>query len=368
MRASQYIFKLNNYCNLDCLYCYQSYSNYKRQHLTRKTFDLEKHVACGRAAMEHILEGNGAAWPRLSFVLQGGEPLLCPKEQIDALMGEFRDLARIYDVELNLNVHSNGTRLDAEWCDILLRHDCSLTVSLDGPSDIHDSERGDHMGRPTHSKVVAGLRIALEQGVDSGCMCVISPKADGEATQAFFEALGVKRIGYLLPTVEAGRPDGSGGYGRFLKGAFDAWLDSPREGVRVQFFEATLRALAGKPSGLAGIGGYRAAWISFTSQGAIESGDPFGLCSFGHVDGEPRSAIMQAHANPFFRLQAQGGFVPASCAGCPVRDVCQGGFLAHRHDGAGGFDQPTYYCQDLLDFFTHVKSVIGSVHNENTAH
>jgi uncharacterized protein len=371
MNALQYIFKINNFCNLDCLYCYQSYSNYRSLNLTPKEFDHATMMSCARAAVLSGINGwHGPGAARLSFVLQGGEPLLCGKQQVDRLLSALRVLEDELGVELLLNIHSNGARIDLEWCEILLRNACSLTVSLDGPAEVHDRARYDHMGRPTHQKVVAGVRTALTQGVDTGCMCVVSPEACGHTTQRFFEDLGIRRIGYLLPTMQSGRPQGTGGYGRFLKGAFDAWLDSPYQGVRVQLFEAALRAHAGKPSGLAGVGGYRAAWISFTTDGAVEAGDPFGLCEFGRIEGPPDVAIRAAQSNPFYRLQAQGGFIPRAgpCRDCAVRDICQGGFLAHRHDGHGGFDQPSYYCPDLYDFYSHIRGVMSELADADPAH
>lgn len=372
MAALQYIFKINNYCNLDCSYCYQSYSSYKALNLKAKNFEHETIVACARAAVENAI----ATWraesspPQLLFVIQGGEPLLSGKASVDRLLATLRRMQSDYDLDIRLNTHSNGSQIDQEWCGIFLRNNCSLTVSLDGPAEFHDRTRRDRRGRPTHAKAVNGIQIALQQGVDTGCMCVVSPDAGGAETQRFFEELGITRIGYLLPTVESGTPPGKGGYGRFLKDAFDAWINSPQDNVRVQIFDAALRACAGKPSGLAGVGGYHAEWISFTSEGGVEAGDPFGLCNFGHNDGPPHKAIAEIQKNPFYRLQAQGGFVPsgAPCSDCDVRDICQGGFLVHRHDGKGGFDQPSYYCSDLLDFYTHVKATVREVANEYPAH
>jgi uncharacterized protein len=193
-------------------------------------------------------------------------------------------------------------------------------------------------------------------------MCVVSPEASGRSVHAYFEGLGVKSIGYLLPSLEeiasseVGRPEPTG-VGDFLVGAFDAWLDSARTGVRVQIFEAALRAFEGQPSGLAGVGGYKAEWITFASDGSVECGDPFGVCTYEKIKApDPRVAMDLAEQNEFYRLQAKGGFLPTrgGCRGCDVASVCQGGFLVHRHDRAGGFDNPSRYCADLLQFYTHV--------------
>lgn len=364
MPALQCIFKLNNFCNLDCSYCYQSYSNYKALNLKRRTFEQGPLVACARAAIEIALSEEGRQRvPHFSFVLQGGEPLLVGKRRMEQFLAALRRLESEYDVPILLTVHSNGVGLDHDWCEILLRFSSSLTVSLDGPAEFHDRTRYDRRGRPTHTKVLAGVHTAINAGVDTGCMCVVSPFADGTATQIFFGNLGITRLGYLLPTAQSRPIVGTGGYGRFLKDAFDVWLDSKIDGVRVQFFEAAFRALAGKPSGLAGVGGYPAEWLSFTADGAVEAGDPFGLIYFSKIEGLPTEAIRKAQDNPFYRLQATGGFVPNTgpCGECRVRSMCQGGFLAHRYDGAQGFDQPSYYCADLLEFYTHVQLTVAAL-------
>ncbi|MCP4183700.1 MAG: radical SAM protein [Hyphomicrobiales bacterium] len=371
MTALQYIFKLNNYCNLNCSYCYQSFSAYKSFNTKPVHFDSSRMLSCAEAAFKNVSEHWGHGFlPHMSFVLQGGEPLLIGKEGMNSFLKGLRHLEDKYAVQALLNIHCNGTRIDPEYCEIFIQHDCSVTVSLDGPAEFHDEERVDHLGMPTHEQVVKGLKTSLEAGVDTGCMCVVSPDADGATTQRFFEYLGIKRIGYILPTFEQGENLNSGKYGRFLKDAFDAWLESENDNVRVQFFDATLRAIAGKASGLAGIGGYKSEWITVAADGKIETGDPFGLCEFEKLGTSPNDGIIKAQQNPFYRLQAEGGFIPTKgpCESCDVRDICQGGFLAHRHSDGGNFNKPSYYCDDLHLFFSHVKSVSTGLVSEHRTH
>jgi len=371
MGSLQFIMKVNNYCNLNCSYCYQSYDAYKAKKGRGKVFDIELFNECVEAAFQNTSENFGESLfqPRLNFVIQGGEPLLAGKSRMDTYLEIITNLSLKYGFPTHKNVHTNGVLLDKEWCSIFKKWDCSVTVSVDGMAETHDAQRVDHMHRPTHSKVMSGIRLAQKEGIDVSAMCVIPSKSCGGEVQRFFENAGIKNIGYLLPAYERTSSylpsrEESSSYGEFLISAFDEWLDSPRDDVRVQFFDAAIRAIAGKPSGLAGVGGFPARWTVFRPDGSVEAGDPYGLYSYGCVKGKnPLDSIREAEENEFYRLQASGGFLPTKgdCNRCDLAHICQGGFLVHRFDKVHGFDSPSSYCGDLYRFYHHVLNRLRQI-------
>ncbi len=139
-------------CNLRCDHCFVGWSR-------DWTSDLPEDVA--RAVID---EGAGL-FPTLHFT--GGEPFAyrALPELIE------RGLAAGYEHVL---VNTNGTFLSPGSVRDLATFGerFSLTVSLDGPSDLHDRVRGAGRFREADE----GLRRALEAGVRASVMVVVTPE------------------------------------------------------------------------------------------------------------------------------------------------------------------------------------------------
>lgn len=139
-------------CNLRCDHCFVGWSR-------DWTTDLPEDVA--RAVID---EGAGI-FPMLHFT--GGEPFAyrALPELIE------RGLAAGYEQVL---VNTNGTLLSPGSVRDLASFGerFSLTVSLDGPEDLHDRVRGAGRFREADE----GLRRALEAGVRASVMVVVTPE------------------------------------------------------------------------------------------------------------------------------------------------------------------------------------------------
>jgi uncharacterized protein len=47
------------------------------------------------------------------------------------------------------------------------------------------------------------------------------------------------------------------------------------------------------------------------------------------------------------------------CRHCQFVEPCGGGYLPHRFSKRNGFDNPSVYCDDLYEIFSHMQSVLG---------
>lgn len=175
---------LNHRCNLRCTYCYGG----------RK--------ADRPMPLDVALRGLGLAFARptpITYVLFfGGEPLLEP-ERIDAIATEARRRADAAGVTVRFGLTTNGTLLTDERLSLLERHGVRVTVSLDGDAEAHAARVGPGR-RPTHAKVVAGLRRASER---LGSVRTISVVHPGNVTRLpesfdFIRDLGVRQLAFNL--------------------------------------------------------------------------------------------------------------------------------------------------------------------------
>jgi radical SAM protein with 4Fe4S-binding SPASM domain len=139
-------------CNLRCDYCFVGWSR-------DWTTDLPEEVA--RA----VIDEGADLFPMLHFT--GGEPFAyrALPELIE------RGLAAGYESVL---VNTNGTFLSEKTVRTLASFGerFALTVSLDGPQEIHDRARGAGRFREADE----GLRRALEAGVRASVMVVVTPE------------------------------------------------------------------------------------------------------------------------------------------------------------------------------------------------
>lgn len=136
-------------CNLRCRYCAYSGHYYQRRvHAPRfMSFDV------ARKAIDFLLS-NSALRDKIGLSFYGGEPLLNKSLIIDCVKYmEFAGGPRNVDFQIT----TNGTLMDDEVIKLFIDHDFLVTVSLDGPKEIHDRNRVFRNGHGTYDSIVNNL-------------------------------------------------------------------------------------------------------------------------------------------------------------------------------------------------------------------
>ena len=169
---------LTHDCNLRCRYCYSG---------TKSPRHME--LAIGKLAIERaILSARG----RLHLIFFGGEPLL-RWEALVELTEHARGRAGSAGLVLRPTVTSNGTLLSQERAQWLRQQGFTVAISCDGCQAAHDASRCDAAGRGSHAATVAGIRTALEAGLELRVVLVIDPSNVVLLSEsvAFLASLGV---------------------------------------------------------------------------------------------------------------------------------------------------------------------------------
>lgn len=152
----QLVLNVTEGCNLKCKYCVyfsEAYLHYQRQYQDKMDFSIAK------KAIDYYIEGykkvkKGSPYKRGAITFYGGEPLLnfkLIKEIINYLKSIGEDNSFIYSIT------TNGTLLTNEIIDFLVTNDFVISVSLDGPEEIHDNNRKYIDGRGSFSTVIKNI-------------------------------------------------------------------------------------------------------------------------------------------------------------------------------------------------------------------
>ena len=142
------------FCNLNCSYCDLSIASRKR----RKVMPLSTVEATFRSVFS-----QGLFAQKIAVVWHSGEPLTLPpdyyRSAIDLIVS-LRDELVPGAVELEFDFQTNGVLISDEWISFFKenQHQLRVGVSCDGPAEMHDAFRNNWGGKPTHAKVVAGMR------------------------------------------------------------------------------------------------------------------------------------------------------------------------------------------------------------------
>lgn len=139
-------------CNMKCNYCIADSGTYSREAMFMDTETAKQGVEI-MCQLEDIKE----------IMFFGGEPLLnfpIIREIVELNKDKKRDM--IYGMV------TNGTIMTDELLDFIKENDINVTISLDGPSHIHDLCRVYKDGKGTHHRVIETLEQLQEAGIQYG--------------------------------------------------------------------------------------------------------------------------------------------------------------------------------------------------------
>lgn len=171
---------LTHACNLRCTYCYNG-----------AAFGRTMPVAVMERAVDRAFaEGTGP----VDVAFFGGEPLLA-FDLVRAAVARCEAASGRTGRPVRFRMTTNGTLLDGERLDFVLRKAFRLAVSFDGPPGVQDRNRPFADGRGTHATVAKNLAAALARQPDLPVVSVIGPGAAGDvaAVVRHVTGLGVRR-------------------------------------------------------------------------------------------------------------------------------------------------------------------------------
>jgi uncharacterized protein len=365
MAITSFSFKIASRCNLNCSYCYV----YNKGDSTWRARPPIMSDRVFTSALERIREycrahGRNAA----TIVFHGGEPTLVGAEKLR----KWCEMAwtQLAGINVAFTIQTNGTLIDEEWAKLFSDFNFNVGLSVDGPAEIHDLFRVDHLGRGSFDRVSEAASMLSAFNVQFGILSVVQFGADPLSCHRALVKLGSRSIGYMLPhfTHDTVGPIHER-FGRtpcadFLLPILDYWWENQIPEMRIREFWNIGRLIMGGRSRSDTIGNDPFGYLFVESDGDIEGLDILRICgdeSYRTGLNVLRNGFDEiANISPMHAQLLSGSFPkPSACASCPERETCAGGYLPHRHSKSRGFDNPSVWCADLLLLFNRMRELLG---------
>ena len=360
---TQFVVKIHSRCDLACDHCYVYEAADQRWRGQPIAISDEVISRTAQRIAEHA---TAHELDTVQVVLHGGEPLLVRADRMRRIITTLRSALRGV-CDLDLRIHTNGVRLDEEFCELFAEHGVKVGISLDGDRVANDRHRRYADGRSSYEHVIRAiglLRTSRYRHLYAGLLCTIDTANDPVAVYDALIALSPPRIDFLLPHATwedppARGPGADSQYADWLIAIFDRWLAGGRP-VGIRTFESILSTLAGGGNLTEALGLAPSSLAVIETDGAYEQVDSLKVA----FDGAPATGLnvfehaldlLAGHPGIAARQQGLAGLCQ-TCRECPVVTSCGGGLYAHRYRSSTGFANPSVYCADLIKLITHIKS------------
>jgi len=195
---NQLTLEITEKCNLRCTYCiYSGKFRYKRVHSDKSmSFDIAK-----RAIDFYIEHSKENEKPSITFY--GGEPL-CNFDLVKKCIEYAKSRTT---KSILFGITTNGTLLSPRVSNYLLKNDCSITISLDGPQSIHDKYRVFPSGKGTYSIIMKNLKSIPSENISFNV--TISPPYELKKIKDYFDHLSIGEREYMINITLVAKEDSS---------------------------------------------------------------------------------------------------------------------------------------------------------------
>jgi uncharacterized protein len=177
-------------CNLGCSYCYAQEGGFGGP-ATMMPFPV------ALAAVERLF-AEAAAGDRVNLAFLGGEPLF-GREVIRAATERAARLGVERDVDVCFSITTNGTLVTPADGEFFERHAFAVTVSLDGPVELHDRLRPFKSGQGSFARILTNIRplLARQRRMQVSARVTVTPRnLDLLRTLNEFLDLGFHSVGF----------------------------------------------------------------------------------------------------------------------------------------------------------------------------
>ena len=345
--------KLAARCNLNCTYCYwfKDESVYEKPPIMSNETELNLLLKLKKHIVKHQLN-------KFTLLFHGGEPLLFGKKRFSNMVSDIREIEEETKCKIYLGITTNGTLIDEEWVKIFKMTQMSLTISIDGPSKIHDARRVGLKGEGSFDRVIQGLKLIQENGLEPRILAVCEPNfAPDIVVDYFVNSLGIEHFDILIP--DATHEDSPHSITEYYKRLFDLWFDThSAAGIEIRYALSIAKSILGIDPQIDSIGYGPIQLVTVLTDGSFDPLDVLNITNNGTSQTkmsvythEIQDVIHDSIWQEAFQASLN---LPSRCLACEYKFACGGGYLPHRWSNKDRFNNPSIYCSDLKEIFDHV--------------
>jgi len=307
---------------------------------------------------------------KVYIIFHGGEPLLIG----DSVIISYIDIiTNVLDgmISLEFSLQTNGVLLSDKFLVEAEKRKLGISLSVDGPEEIHNKNRKVRNGIGSFEKVMSGItKLKRHPALFQGVIGVIDPYSEPNEIFNFFSTNELYNIDLLLPDANYSRPPlyrefTPDIYTNWLIKSFDIWFDCYQE-ISFRTYENILKKLMGIESSTDFFGFGNLDYLTIETDGSYHTSDIL------KVAYENASRIgISLKTDPICNAAAHERVVeynsllleenlPKKCTKCQINKICSGGSLPHRYSVNNNFDNPTIYCNEMMALISHAKVRLDS--------
>jgi uncharacterized protein len=154
-------------CNMCCSYCYASEKSGVQD------FDKDKIPAIVDAVYNNLF----IKCDKINFSFIGGEPLL-RLDIIQNFIVYAKEQKNNTGRDFSISICTNSTIYNKKIEKFLLKHQVSLSISLDGYKQVHDSYRKFNTTRGSYDTILHNIQILVKNNINLTALVVVTNKTD----------------------------------------------------------------------------------------------------------------------------------------------------------------------------------------------
>ena len=367
MSSASFVLKTVERCNINCSYCYffngiDDSFKYHPPYISDHTISVFVEFVKKAISSKKLEKVN------ISF--HGGEPLMQKITSFRQMCTSIR-AAISEQVKVVFTLQTNGLLLTNQWLDLLAEEQVHIGVSIDGTKEFHDKFRIDKQGRGTFDKVVEKLDLLSKHSYYKekgfGVLCVLQPGMEGNSIYTCLSKdLKTEAIDFLIPDANYHHPLNSENLwlGELLIDLFDAWVKDDNPNIQIRYFKSILGMFFKKPSQIYGFGPADNSYpiITVSSDGQLGPVDEIRSCSSdlmkdnGSIYDTCYSELLKKKNIAFVHNSLER--IPEDCHSCIWKNICSGGPIVTRYSSQNGFNNKSFFCEELKIFYRHVTEYL----------
>lgn len=349
------ILKLASRCNLNCTYCYE-YNMGDNSWMNDPSYLSEElALKVGERIQEYNSSNN-----KFFVNFHGGEPLLIGSEKIikiAELIKSVKGNKKIY-----FGIQTNGTLLKNDDIKLFNDNKISIGISVDGHFNANE-RRITHSGKSSFDKVVSTVNKIKDLKIWSGFLCVINLKYEPEKILDFLSDFNPPKIDFLPLFGNYANPPKDDGkimeFGEWITRMYDYWNSKPSlQKIKIKYLEDAMKSIITNRSDSDWFGIEPPGYVVVTTGGNYE-----GLDTLKVGDRDERRLGMNIKNHTLEDVQKHDHSIMRSsgidqlandCLQCEIKSWCNGGYIATRYSKENGYKNPSLYCKDHKQMFSHI--------------
>lgn len=351
-------------CNIMCKYCYvQPFRNQE------KVTKLMQSVV-----LENVIRKCIKNSPSPTFSWHGGEPTL-------AGISFFKEAVRLIEKYLipkqnasNL-IQTNATLIDKDFAKFFKEYEFAVSVSLDGPENVHNLYRTNCLGKGSFSTTMKGIDNLRKTGIEPTVIATVTKETLKYAKKAFnfLVGEGFKLIKFspVYDTEANVFSIDSKEWFEYLRKIFYSWVELGNPEIQVREIDEIIAWIRKENISMCSSNSSCSKWISVDPDGNLYPCEYLrSKYSYGNiVDSEISEIVSSARHLDFMKtLQV----LHDECQACTFQKLCGNGCPATRVENGEVSSSGLYvYCQQRKMLYQEIsiefEKILSSKGGENNA-